>query len=221
MNSVLGAISFAFFLALFSAGDAASTKILLQASEVFFAIGLISNALLFFHYQATTDRKYIWELDNTKPMAFYKFIALSCPILGTLLLISNYYIPAAICAVISVILGIIVFKMSLKSAISNDAKFSDYQMALIDAGQYEDYEKSKDRDFVLRFSEDELTTNSYKYKITVQSSDLSKEISLHHQVAIGDIIQLSKTEKYTVLHIVHSKNSTSLNCTTIVDSVTR
>ena len=217
MHSVLGAISFAFFLALFSAGEAASTEILLKTSEVSFAIGLISNALLFFHYQATTDRKDIWDLDSTIPMTFYKTIALSLPILGTLLLIWHYYMPAAVCAVITAILGGFIFKLSLKASLSNDAKFSEYQMALIEAGRYEDYEKSKDRYFAHRLSEGELTINSYKYKVSVDSSNLPEEISLHHQVAIGDIIRLSESEKYIVLHLVHSKNSTTLNCKAIVE----
>ncbi len=217
INSVLGAVSFAFFLALFSAGEAASTEILLKISEVLFAIGLISNALLFFLYQSTMDRKYIWELDSTNSMALYKAIALYPPILGTLLLIWHYYMPAAVCAVITAVLGVVVFKLSLKSSLSNDAKLSKYKMALIEAGRYEDYEKLKDRDFVQRLSESELTINSYKYKITAESSDLSEEISLHHQVAIGDIIQLSETEKYTVLHLAHSKNSTTLICKAIVE----
>jgi len=217
MHSVLGAISFAFFLALFSAGEAASTEILLKISEVLFAIGLISNALLFFHYQSTTDRKYIWDLDATIPMTSYKTIALFLPILGTLILMWHYYMPAAACAFITAILGVAVLKLSIRASLSNDTKFSEYQMALIDAGRYEDYEKSKDRYFTHRFSEGELTINSYKYKVSVDSSNLREEISLHHQVAIGDIIQLGEADKYIVLHLVHSKNSTTLNCKAVVD----
>lgn len=150
-------------------------------------------------------------------MTSYKTIALSLPILGVLLLIWHYYMPAAVCAVITAILGVAVLKLSIKASLSNDAKSSEYQTALIDAHRFEDYEKSKDHYFTHRLSEGEVTINSYKYKVSVDSSNLPGEISLHHQVAIGDIIQLGEAEKYTVLHLVHSKNSTALHCKAVVE----
>ncbi|MDV7211352.1 hypothetical protein [Azotobacter beijerinckii] len=210
--SVLGAISFAFFLALFSAGESASSEILLKLSEVLFAISLVSNALLFFHYQASRDHEYIWELDCTNPMSLYKGVALGAPVLGVLLLIAHYYIPAAIFALLTAALAVIVLKLSAKAVIINNANLTARRAALMDSGQLDDYEKLSDLEFKHRPSGNDSTTSRYKYKIIVQQGALPKDISLQHKVAAGDIVQLSEIEKYTVIRIVHSSDSASLIC---------
>jgi hypothetical protein len=216
MHSVLGATSLAFFLSLFSAGDLTSTKGLLMSSEVLFAFALISNVHLSFLYQASNDREFTWNIDGTWPMMLYRTLALYIPVIAILLLIAHHYIPAAVLALITCFLGLIVFKCSVKLSIINGAKRSKYRMKLIMDDNFDEYDKLRFMDFIHRYSESELINNSYKYRVVVKNEASSNDISLHHQVTIGDIVQLSETERCTVLHIVHSKKSTSLICDEIV-----
>ncbi|WP_421504980.1 hypothetical protein [Erwinia rhapontici] len=96
-HSVVTAISFAFFIGLFSAGESYSKSNLLLASSLFFAISLTMNASFSMFYQLSNklilgDGNLLFKIHLVKHFEYTRTIAMLSPLIGTFLLIS-YYSP--------------------------------------------------------------------------------------------------------------------------------
>ncbi|QJP95240.1 hypothetical protein [Pseudomonas fluorescens] len=215
MCSALGAISFAFFLALFSATTDALSKPALIASEIFFSVSLVSNILLFFFYKTASGedgREYVWDIENTTYAGIFKLIALGTPILGTFSLIFHYSVPAFIFSVAIAFFGLVTFLMAHKQIISRQSKIGAYQSSLLYAERDEDYFESTKHKFKTRPSAEEFCINKHDYCLRNQKKQLIGFISLNHQAAVGDIIETEKSKSFSILRIIHSEDTSTLIC---------
>ncbi|MDN0114135.1 hypothetical protein [Yersinia intermedia] len=105
-HSVVTAISFAFFIGLFSTGKSYSESNLLFASSIFFAISLTMNATFCMFYQLANELKFgdggfLFKIHLVKRFEYTRTIAMLSPIIGTVLLISYYSILALLIALIA------------------------------------------------------------------------------------------------------------------------
>ncbi|UQS17588.1 hypothetical protein [Pseudomonas sp. HS6] len=215
MNSVLGAISFAFFLALFSAGPDAFSKPALIVSEISFSASLVSNILLFFFYKTVSGKKdleYIWDFEQTSYAEIFKTIALFAPIIGTFSLIFHYSTLAFIFSAFIAVVGFATFLLAKNQISLRDSLLSEYRLSLLYAGRDEDYFTLKKHEFKQKPSAEELKINKYDYSICNQKKELIGVVTLHHQAVVGDIIEIADSEPLTVLRIIHNERATKLIC---------
>ena len=215
MSSVLGAISFAFFLALFSASTDTLSKPALIASAVLFSASLVSNILIFFLYKTLSgknEREYIWDIENTTYAGIFKFIALATPILGTFSLILHFSVPAFIFSVAIGLLGVFTFLLANKQITSRLSKLGAYQRSLLHAERDEDYFKSTEHEFKTRPTAEEFCTSKYDYCLKNQEKQLIGFTTLNHQTVVGDVVETAKSGSLSILRIIHSEETTTLIC---------
>ncbi|UST66818.1 hypothetical protein [Pseudomonas moraviensis] len=215
MSSVLGAISFAFFLALFSASTDTLSKPALIASAVLFSASLVSNILIFFLYKTLSgknEREYIWDIENTTYAGIFKFIALATPILGTFSLILHFSVPAFIFSVAIGLLGVFTFLLANKQITSRLSKLGAYQRSLLHAERDEDYFKSTEHEFKTRPTAEEFCTSKYDYCLKNQEKQLIGFMTLNHQAVVGDVVETAKSGSLSILRIIHSEETTTLIC---------
>ncbi|MDM8194220.1 MULTISPECIES: hypothetical protein [Pseudomonas] len=215
MSSVLGAISFAFFLALFSASTDTLSKPALIASEILFSTSLVSNILIFFLYKTLSgknEREYIWDIENTTYAGIFKFIALATPILGTFSLILHFSVTAFIFSVATGLLGVFTFLLANRQITSRLSKLGAYQRSLLHAERDEDYFKSTEHEFKTRSTAEEICTRKYDYCLKNQEKQLIGFITLNHQAVVGDVFETAKSGSLSILRIIHSEETTTLIC---------
>ncbi|ENY0893577.1 hypothetical protein ACFVGG_000006 [Enterobacter ludwigii] len=119
-HSVVTAISFAFFIGLFSAGESYSKSSLLLASSVFFAISLTMNASFCMFYQLANklifgDGNFLFKIHLVKHFEYTRTIAILSPLIGTILLISYYSTLALLIALLAFAITLFIIRKTLIS----------------------------------------------------------------------------------------------------------
>ncbi|NBF02213.1 hypothetical protein GV819_07895 [Pseudomonas sp. Fl5BN2] len=221
IHSVLSAISFTFFLALFSAGDAnIKNSLSLQAAIILFSISLITNVLLFtLHYLGSSDRETIWQAHLTGAYNTLETMSWSAPFFGTLALIWFYFIPALLCSILTIsilIIGLLCTHIQIKKSL--EALHED-KISAINNDDIDTLKRLDAFKFNELLADEEKIFNQYNYEIRIinetSKTDCGQLITLHHQVSPGDIVKTDYSTKnsFKIIEIIHTKNHTTLNCT--------
>ncbi|MGY5466349.1 hypothetical protein [Citrobacter koseri] len=111
-HSVLTAISFAFFIGLFSAEGFYHKSYLLISSSIFFTISLVMNGMFSVFYQLANkmfDGNYMFRIHLNNKMEYARLIALLSPFVATMLLISFYSILATIIGIVAIAITSFIF----------------------------------------------------------------------------------------------------------------
>ncbi|RKR53692.1 hypothetical protein C7387_3161 [Yokenella regensburgei] len=113
-HSVLTAISFAFFIGLFSAEGFYHKSYVLISSSIFFTISLVMNGIFSIFYQAANkmfDGNHMFKIHLNNKIEYARLIALLSPFIATLLLIFFYSILATILGIMAIaITGFIFYR---------------------------------------------------------------------------------------------------------------
>lgn len=119
-HSVVTAISFAFFIGLFSAGSSYGELNSLLISSIFFAISLTMNASFCMFYQLVNkftsgDMNFLFKIHLVKRFEYTRLMAMLSPLIGTVLLIFHYSILASIIGFISFVITAFIIHKTLNS----------------------------------------------------------------------------------------------------------
>lgn len=207
-SAALGAASFAFFLALFSAGTLASESKLLIISEACFAVGLVANMLIFLVYQGLFSREEAWWLNLTPIFSKFQLMGVLVPGLGTFFLVLHYSWFAAVSGFVVLI--------SVPYVISQSAKQKRDIEDELDRIKAEHLKNNNNAAYDIISSNlkfvDSSKVERYKYSAVDSNNNLIEDINLNSPVLVGDSIILKGAEKYVVLRKLHDKKAISLVC---------
>ncbi|GEM_PF-4212685 len=111
-HSVLTAISFAFFIGLFSAGGVYYQSKILIVASVFFAVSLVMNGMFSIFYQltkSTLDKNYVFKIHLNNKVEYLRLFALLSPFIATLLLVTFYSLWAMVVGAIMLLITSLIF----------------------------------------------------------------------------------------------------------------
>ncbi|MEL0578115.1 hypothetical protein AACK17_06130 [Pectobacterium punjabense] len=122
-HSVVTAISFAFFIGLFSAGNSYRESNSLLISSIFFAISLTMNASFCIFYQLVNkltsgDVNFLYRIHLVKQFEYTRLMAMLSPLIGTSLLIFHYSILVSFISFISFAITAFIIYKTFNSYIS-------------------------------------------------------------------------------------------------------
>lgn len=148
-HSVLTAISFAFFIGLFSAEGFYHKSCLLISSSVFFTISLVMNGMFSVFYQIANkmfDGNHMFKIHLNNKIEYARFIALLSPFVATLLLILFYSILATVLGVVAIaITGFIFYRVIGHDVIKLESEIRKQWMNALEHDDLETLERIERR----------------------------------------------------------------------------
>ncbi|WP_426607250.1 hypothetical protein [Pantoea anthophila] len=145
-HSVVTAISFAFFVGLFSAGTSYEHSKLLIASSTCFAISLTMNASFSLFYQVVNntyydDGNFLFKIHLVKKFEYVRSIAMLSPMLGTVLLVLYFSLLASLLSFIFFALTAFIIYKTFKSYIPRlESDIEQQKRETLDKGDFENHD---------------------------------------------------------------------------------
>lgn len=216
LHSVLGAVSFALFPALFSAGVATiQSDWKLLAAVMLFTLSLIVNVVLFlFFFICSDEPEILWLAHITSPYRALEFLAVAAPTVGLLCLLAFYSIAALITAIFATV---VVGFLGMKTFQSACAIWKRKHEARLKAIQSDDLRQLNELD-AYEFTTKDSSKNKWKYKINIITENGQTKtlgwLTLEQRACKGDYIDWEgdDPDTYIILKVSHSKSESTLVC---------
>ncbi|BDU09905.1 hypothetical protein PRtIB026_A34950 [Pseudomonas sp. RtIB026] len=216
LHSVLGAVSFALFPALFSAGvTAIQTEWSLLAAVMLFAMSMVVNVGLFlFYFLFSEAPDMLWWAHMSPPYRALEVLAIGSPLVGMLCLLTFYSIGALVVAISAIgLVGLLSLRVIGSVREAMNARDERWRAALLS----DDLELLDELD-AYDFTKKDPDQRTWEYKITLLQTDgqLKKLgwLTLKHPVSKGDDVEWFGDDGglYSVSRIIHSSSAAVLQC---------
>ncbi|WP_145958169.1 hypothetical protein [Pseudomonas viridiflava] len=220
IHSVLGTISFAFLLALFSlGGNIDKYTIILKMSILLFSIGLAGNVIVFGFISFTkNNREVVWIAQQSYIYTSLTWVAYLSPFAGTFMLVNFHSQVSAIAFIFTTMIFLAGMVYQFRHLKNFDHKIHRKIISAIESDDLPTLQALRAWDFKDEISAGRDTPNKHAYTIRFKETEkevmTTKAISFKNTVFVGDNIYINDNSKkaLTISKIIHTPSKTILEC---------